>query len=142
MSTRTVPSGANTTHGAVRAMGAQRWRGSDRSRHARRLLRSNEVARHCPADLGTAIDRARPLGDPKALSPEDAASLAKSMKADVTGSGRSVMLGEPQTTGDRFEITMVARLGAAKVGDASRPKPLYLRGPDAKPQTGYALARS
>ncbi len=85
---------------------------------------------------------ARPLGDPKALSPEDAASLAKSMKADVTGSGRSVMLGEPQTTGDRFEITMVARLGAAKVGDASRPKPLYLRGPDAKPQTGYALARS
>ena len=84
----------------------------------------------------------RPLGDPAAMSPEDAAVLAKSMNADVTGSGRSVMLAEPQATGDRFEIAMIARLGAAKVGDASRPKPLYLRGPDAKPQTGYALARS
>jgi len=35
----------------------------------------------------------------------------------------------------------VARLGAAASPDAGKPKPLYLRGPDAKPQAGYAIAR-
>jgi tRNA threonylcarbamoyladenosine biosynthesis protein TsaB len=83
------------------------------------------------------------LSEPTALSPEDAASLATSISAKVAGSGRALLLGEPDAaTTDRFDIAAVARLGAAKVPDTSRPKPLYLRGPDAKPQTGYALARS
>lgn len=83
------------------------------------------------------------LSEPTALSPEDAASLATSISAEVAGSGRALLLGEPDAAAaDRFDIAAVARLGAAKVADTSRPKPLYLRGPDAKPQTGYALARS
>jgi tRNA threonylcarbamoyladenosine biosynthesis protein TsaB len=83
------------------------------------------------------------LSEPTALSPEDAASLATSISAKVAGSGRALLLGEPDAAAaDRFDIAAVARLGAAKVPDTSRPKPLYLRGPDAKPQTGYALARS
>lgn len=84
-----------------------------------------------------------PLSAPAALSPEDASALAASMSADIAGSGHALLRGEVNSAGpDRFDIATVARLGAAKVVDASRPKPLYLRGPDAKPQTGYALARS
>jgi tRNA threonylcarbamoyl adenosine modification protein YeaZ len=74
------------------------------------------------------------LNAPAALSAEDVDRLAISLSADLTGSWAS-------KSGDRFDIGTVARIGAAKVADGSRPKPLYLRGPDAKPQTGFALAR-
>lgn len=68
--------------------------------------------------------------------------------ARVAGSARC-LLPQVQQSGlhgeesmmDRFPIEQVARLGSvAEVSD--RPKPLYLRGPDAKPQTGFAVARS
>ncbi|MCB5201466.1 tRNA (adenosine(37)-N6)-threonylcarbamoyltransferase complex dimerization subunit type 1 TsaB [Neorhizobium sp. T786] len=85
----------------------------------------------------------RHLSEPVAMSPEDTASLASSLSADVAGSGRALVMGEENAAvADRFDIATVARLGALKTEEASRPKPLYLRGPDAKPQTGYALARS
>jgi tRNA threonylcarbamoyl adenosine modification protein YeaZ len=74
------------------------------------------------------------LNAPAALSAEDVDRLAISLSADLTGSWAS-------KSGDRFDIGTVARIGAAKPADGSRPKPLYLRGPDAKPQTGFALAR-
>lgn len=85
-----------------------------------------------------------PLGDPAAMSPQETAALVASLSADLSGSGRSLALdaSTEASSGDRFDIATVARLGAAKVAGASKPKPLYLRGPDAKPQTGYALARA
>ncbi|GGF94606.1 tRNA (adenosine(37)-N6)-threonylcarbamoyltransferase complex dimerization subunit type 1 TsaB [Rhizobium wenxiniae] len=80
-----------------------------------------------------AVDGAA-LNEPAALSAEDVDNLVKSLSAESTGSWIS-------KTGDRFDIGTVARIGAAKDVAGARPKPLYLRGPDAKPQTGFALAR-
>jgi tRNA threonylcarbamoyl adenosine modification protein YeaZ len=76
-----------------------------------------------------------PLTEPAALSLDDVERLAASLSTGLTGSWIS-------KSTDRFDIGMVARLGAAKNADGTRPKPLYLRGPDAKPQTGFALARA
>ncbi|TNM66299.1 tRNA (adenosine(37)-N6)-threonylcarbamoyltransferase complex dimerization subunit type 1 TsaB [Aliirhizobium smilacinae] len=74
------------------------------------------------------------LNVPAALSAEDVDKLAASLSAEPTGSWIS-------KAGDRFDIGMVARIGARKDAAGTRPKPLYLRGPDAKPQLGFALAR-
>lgn len=71
-----------------------------------------------------------------------------SKAARVTGSARHLLdqghkdhLREEESAMDRFPIDHVARLGAlAEV--SGKPAPLYLRGPDAKPQTGFAVARS
>ncbi|MCF6369391.1 tRNA (adenosine(37)-N6)-threonylcarbamoyltransferase complex dimerization subunit type 1 TsaB [Rhizobium halophilum] len=84
-----------------------------------------------------------PLTHPAAMSPEETAELARSLPAEVVGSGRSLVLEAPASglAVDRFDIAVVARLGAARTVHGA-PKPLYLRGPDAKPQTGYALARA
>lgn len=38
-------------------------------------------------------------------------------------------------------IRFVALLGAQKPGGSEKPKPLYLRAPDAKPQAGFSLPR-
>ncbi|MGK6316133.1 tRNA (adenosine(37)-N6)-threonylcarbamoyltransferase complex dimerization subunit type 1 TsaB [Neorhizobium sp. DT-125] len=85
-----------------------------------------------------------PLSEPAALSPEEVSRLIASLSAAATGSWveHSPAKGEAAFEGrDRFDIAMVARIGAEKPEGADRPKPLYLRGPDAKPQTGFALAR-
>lgn len=85
------------------------------------------------------------LSQPAALSPEDTSELAKSLSAATTGSWGEHSLGKAMADydgRDRFDIAVVARIAAEKPVDAQRPKPLYLRGPDAKPQTGFALARS
>lgn len=94
-----------------------------------------------------AFDEAgHPLSDPAALSPESVTELAELHAAVLIGSWAA----EPGTGPDenrefagrdRFDIGAVARIGAARPLDANRPKPLYLRGPDAKPQTGFALER-
>lgn len=39
-------------------------------------------------------------------------------------------------------IAAYARLGSVAEAAGARPEPLYLRAPDAKPQTGFALARA
>ncbi|WP_105424546.1 tRNA (adenosine(37)-N6)-threonylcarbamoyltransferase complex dimerization subunit type 1 TsaB [Neorhizobium tomejilense] len=85
------------------------------------------------------------LSQPAALSPEDASELGQSLSAVMTGSWVEHSLGKEVAEydgRDRFDIAVVARIAAEKPVDAQRPKPLYLRGPDAKPQTGFALARS
>lgn len=74
------------------------------------------------------------LNEPAALSADDVDRLAASLSAELTGSWVS-------KTGDRFDIGKVAMIGASKHAAGTRPKPLYLRGPDAKPQLGFALAR-
>lgn len=85
-----------------------------------------------------------PLSEPAALSPEDVSKLMEKLAAAATGSWaeHSPVKGEGGFEGrDRFDIATVARVGAEKPEGAGRPKPLYLRGPDAKPQTGFALQR-
>jgi tRNA threonylcarbamoyl adenosine modification protein YeaZ len=85
---------------------------------------------------------------PAALAPEQVSDLASSLSAPVTGSWAPqaetapVDEAHPEFAGrDRFDIAVVARIAALKPDEARRPAPLYLRGPDAKPQTGFALER-
>ena len=77
------------------------------------------------------------LTEPEAMSAERVAELAEAHGAGITGSwGRGTA-----PASDRFDIGAVARIGAGKAS-GEKPKPLYLRGPDAKPQGGFALARA
>lgn len=85
-----------------------------------------------------------PQGEPEAMLVEDAQALAGKFDGLLAGSAVPLLRGAAPDTGDPvaniFPIAEVARLGAAMtVGD--KPKPLYLRGPDAKPQLGFAVAR-
>jgi tRNA threonylcarbamoyl adenosine modification protein YeaZ len=87
-----------------------------------------------------------PMDAPALVSVSDFLQMASGL-GGVAGSARHLLpqghkdlLPEEESAMDRFPIEHVARLGAtAEV--AGKPKPLYLRGPDAKPQTGFAVAR-
>lgn len=83
-----------------------------------------------------------PSGEPQALSVEQARAVAAGFDGLLIGSAAPILRAEPATEEpDHFPIAWVARLAAEKpVGD--KPKPLYLRGPDARPQAGFALARA
>lgn len=78
---------------------------------------------------------------PLLLSLGEAARLARESGAAVAGSARPLLVENAGTGGqDRFSPLFIARLGA---GDGVLPpSPLYLRGPDAKPQAGFAVARA
>lgn len=83
-----------------------------------------------------------PVTNAELLPLENAISLFSRLGGEVFGSAAILLNGEANAAGpDRFEITAVARLGAAKPQGGPRPAPLYLRGPDARPQTGFALER-
>ncbi|MGE6741913.1 tRNA (adenosine(37)-N6)-threonylcarbamoyltransferase complex dimerization subunit type 1 TsaB [Allorhizobium pseudoryzae] len=83
------------------------------------------------------------LTPPSIVSLEDLQRLAATHAAEVTGTAAALLPGGASTgEPDRFDIETVARIGAKANPDRSRPKPLYLRGPDAKPQDGFALARA
>ncbi|MBY5408097.1 tRNA (adenosine(37)-N6)-threonylcarbamoyltransferase complex dimerization subunit type 1 TsaB [Rhizobium leguminosarum] len=82
------------------------------------------------------------LDAPRAVSVAEAQAFAAGFDGEITGSATPLL--KADAGGDRtnrFPISVVARLGAAASLDAGKPKPLYLRGPDAKPQAGYAIAR-
>lgn len=83
-----------------------------------------------------------PEGEPEMVSLDRFREIAASGEWRIVGSA-GTLLADPgaETEKDRFSISVVARLGAdAKA--AGKPKPLYLRGPDAKPQTGFAVSRA
>jgi tRNA threonylcarbamoyladenosine biosynthesis protein TsaB len=86
-------------------------------------------------------DQCKPTGEAQAVSVSEARALAEAFTGTITGSAAPLLAGDPATDQpDSFPIATVARLAASKpVGD--KPKPLYLRGPDARPQAGYAVAR-
>ncbi|TGR94892.1 tRNA (adenosine(37)-N6)-threonylcarbamoyltransferase complex dimerization subunit type 1 TsaB, partial [Mesorhizobium sp. M2E.F.Ca.ET.209.01.1.1] len=69
---------------------------------------------------------------------ERSAVLAGTAAAPIAeAAGRAFDIGPRTATAD---ILTYARLAAAK-GQGERPKPLYLRGADAKPQAGFILSR-
>jgi len=81
------------------------------------------------------------ISPPEALSIDAAKALVADTNATIVGSAAALLSGlEGEKKADRFPIGLVARLGAAAT-PSGRPKPLYLRGPDAKVQTGFAIAR-
>ncbi|TCR90876.1 tRNA (adenosine(37)-N6)-threonylcarbamoyltransferase complex dimerization subunit type 1 TsaB [Rhizobium sp. BK376] len=91
--------------------------------------------------LQTFDENGAPSSEAQALPVADARTLAGGFDGTITGSAAPLLKSEPANDQpDSFPIALVARLGALKpVGE--KPKPLYLRGPDARPQAGYAVAR-
>jgi tRNA threonylcarbamoyl adenosine modification protein YeaZ len=78
------------------------------------------------------------LAEAARLAREQALVLAGSAAVNVAEeSGRAFLFGQASATAD---IRIYARLGAAK-GIGEKPKPLYLREADAKPQAGFVLPR-
>ncbi|ASY55003.1 tRNA (adenosine(37)-N6)-threonylcarbamoyltransferase complex dimerization subunit type 1 TsaB [Sinorhizobium sp. CCBAU 05631] len=51
-------------------------------------------------------------------------------------------VGKPDEIDIAIDIGLVGRLGATADPASAKPKPLYLRGPDAKPQAGFAVRRA
>lgn len=83
-----------------------------------------------------------PAGEAQALDIDAVRELVARTGGEVTGSAEA-LLADPLLAGepDAFSPHVLCRLAAAAVpGD--KPKPLYLRAPDAKPQAGFALTRT
>ena len=89
-------------------------------------------------------------GPPAALNVEAALALAVDSHASLTGSGASILVDLSTDSNDTLavqgnaaaaDVTAIARLSTRREPGDSPPRPLYLRSPDAKPQTGFALAR-
>ncbi len=82
---------------------------------------------------------------PQAYEIGEARRLASGFEGLICGSARSLLLGaDVETDAPRYlaDIGVVARLGAIADPALGKPTPLYLRGPDAKPQLGFAVARA
>lgn len=80
------------------------------------------------------------LTAPALLGLDDARALATRHKARIIGSGALTLTGAADST--LVTIAAVADL-AAHADPATHPaSPLYLRGPDAKPQAGFAVAHA
>jgi tRNA threonylcarbamoyl adenosine modification protein YeaZ len=78
------------------------------------------------------------LAEATAMAERADAVLAGTAAPQIaTKAGRAFDIGPLASTAD---IATYARLAAAK-GPGERPKPLYLRGADAKPQAGFILPR-
>lgn len=87
--------------------------------------------------------------EPALLQTQEAAALARDTNAALAGTGaarlaalltdRAPPIGSEAATAD---IAVYARLALRHGFDGGRPKPLYLREPDAKPQAGFILERA
>lgn len=83
-----------------------------------------------------------PLNAAALLSLDEARSMLSGFEGVTTGSAAPLFAGAETGSGpDRFAIDVVARIGAQKPRGMPKPAPLYLRGPDAKIQSGFALER-
>lgn len=87
------------------------------------------------------------LAEPALATLEAIVAMARSERPVVAGDAAEAVCaaaGVPLDIGPRTataDILFYARLAARREGPATRPKPLYLRPPDAKPQAGFALPR-
>lgn len=99
-------------------------------------------------DFVVAIDARRdevyfqhfPHGEALLLSVSEARERVKGLDVDVIGSARPLLVDDAVSEGpDRYPAGIIAQLAVS--GDNLPPKPLYLRGADAKPQMGFAVTR-
>lgn len=79
---------------------------------------------------------------PARLVPLETARSALPPNAPVTGSAAGLLERAEDAEPALPSILSVARLGAAADPQAAPAKPAYLRGPDARPQAGFAIARA
>ncbi|WP_159946156.1 tRNA (adenosine(37)-N6)-threonylcarbamoyltransferase complex dimerization subunit type 1 TsaB [Rhizobium sp. 18065] len=88
------------------------------------------------------FENGEPSDEARVLGLDEFLSQAASDNVAVIGSAAALLTDKAAQTGpDHFPIEIVAALGA-KAKAQGKPKPLYLRGPDAKPQTGFAVSRA
>jgi len=88
------------------------------------------------------FENGEPRGEPQLLQLDDYLARAAAPGIVLVGSASALVEDrEAETSPDHFPIDIVARL-AATAKAQGKPKPLYLRGPDAKPQTGFAVPRA
>lgn len=106
-------------------------------------------ARHRHVYLQLFGSGGRTLIPPRIVPLREAAHAAAASSARLVGSGAAMIAGEwpyeepPPLVDERraADIDWVARLGAAADKEQSAPKPLYLRAPDAQPQSAAHLPR-
>jgi tRNA threonylcarbamoyl adenosine modification protein YeaZ len=107
-------------------------------------------ARHGQVYIHAVAAGGRTIIPPGLMGIRDAVRLLGSGLILLTGSGAPMLAAEAWAQGiDAVvteapfapEIAWVARLGAIADPAQALPKPLYLRGPDAKPQGGARIAR-
>lgn len=80
---------------------------------------------------------------PPAIASIDAArGVAAGHEGALAGSAAVLLRDDAGPGTDGVSIATVARLGARLDPESHLPKPLYLRGPDAKPQAGFAIRRA
>jgi tRNA threonylcarbamoyladenosine biosynthesis protein TsaB len=83
-----------------------------------------------------------PQGEPLLLELGDYLARAAIPGTVLVGSAATLVADREAETGpDHYPIEIVARISATAKAQG-KPKPLYLRGPDAKPQTGFAVSRA
>lgn len=91
-----------------------------------------------------ATDR-QPVTAAAVLTPQQAADIARRHAAALIGSGGLLVADRdaalPVIDEARLDIACLAELAAKREPENYPPVPLYLRAPDAKPQTGFALPR-
>lgn len=84
----------------------------------------------------------KPLDEARATDAAAVIQLAAYHAAKVHGSALPLLSEENAgAEPDRFPAGLAARL-ASEIINPEKPKPLYLRAPDAKPQSGFALSRT
>ena len=135
-----VPAHGVTTLSAIAEEARQTW-------PARRILASIDAKRDEIYVEEHAPDGAIVRG-PVIVAVNDAPALLDGERPVLAGSGASVIAAGADPA--RFDlaggaatadVAVYARLAAAGRIFNSPPKPLYLRGPDARPQDGFALPR-
>ena len=83
-----------------------------------------------------------PQGEPLLLELDDYLARATAPGIVLVGSASGLVNDrEAETAADHYPIDLVARISATAKAQG-KPRPLYLRGPDAKPQTGFAVSRA
>ncbi|MFN3635747.1 MAG: tRNA (adenosine(37)-N6)-threonylcarbamoyltransferase complex dimerization subunit type 1 TsaB [Rhizobium rhizophilum] len=88
------------------------------------------------------FENGEPRGEPQLLQLDDYLARADAPGLVLVGSASALVEDrDAETSPDHFPIDIVARLSASAKAQG-KPKPLYLRGPDAKPQTGFAVSRA
>ncbi|UNK37923.1 tRNA (adenosine(37)-N6)-threonylcarbamoyltransferase complex dimerization subunit type 1 TsaB [Shinella sp. H4-D48] len=79
---------------------------------------------------------------PAIASVEAARAVVLADGEALGGSAAALLRADAGAETDSVSIATVARLGAGLDPAVNQPKPLYLRGPDAKPQAGFAIRRA
>ena len=79
-----------------------------------------------------------PLSAPAELAYDDARAIAVQHGAKAVGSGAAILAGTSPPQVDSFPLDMVGRIGA-RLPASTKAQPVYIRGADAKPQTGFAV---